>query len=160
MKIRIFTDGACSGNPGPGGWGSLITYPDCNKALSGGKENTTNNEMELTAVVEVLNEVINKSIIDYEIDCIEVNSDSAYVVNAINQKWIWQWQRSDWITTTKGKPVKNCELWKRLLDLFSIFDWLEIKVIFEKVKGHSGNELNEMVDELARKECIKFKKGK
>ena len=115
--------------------------------------------MELTAVVKSLDEALD-DICSKGIDLIEVNSDSAYVVNAINQGWIKQWEGSGWITTTKGKPVKNCKLWKRLVELLSVYEWLNIPVIFVKVKGHSGNELNEMVDELARKECIKFKKGK
>lgn len=156
MKVRIFTDGACSGNPGPGGWGALFAFPHNTEKVSGGKRYTTNNEMELTAVVEALKIYIDNHVL-MEMDEIEINSDSAYVVNAINQGWIKQWQKTNWITTTKGKPVRNCELWKKLVDLFSDLEWLNVKVTFIKVKGHSGNEFNELVDELAREEILKIK---
>lgn len=156
MKLRIFTDGACSGNPGPGGWGAVFAFPESIKKISGGKANTTNNEMELLAVVRSLEHYIAQLVLQ-EVDEIEINSDSAYVVNAINQKWIDQWKASGWKTTTKGNDVKNYKLWKRLLNAFDILEWLGIRINFIKVRGHSGNELNEMVDKIAREEVIKIK---
>lgn len=156
MKLRVFTDGACSGNPGPGGWGAVYAFPKGIKKVSGGKVNTTNNEMELLAVVRSLEHYIAQLVL-CEVDEIEINSDSAYVVNAINQKWIEQWKASGWKTTNKGNDVKNYKLWKRLLNAFDILDWLGIKVNFIKVRGHSGNELNEMVDKIAKEEVSKIK---
>lgn len=154
MKVRIFTDGACSGNPGPGGWAAAYASYNGIDKISGGKDLTTNNEMELTAVVEALELYLDKYILDIS-DMIEIHSDSAYVVNAINQCWINQWKANNWITTTKGKPVKNCELWKKLDDLISSLNWCNVVVRFVKVKGHSGNELNEMVDQMAKEEVNK-----
>lgn len=154
MKVRIFTDGACSGNPGPGGWAAAYASHNSIKKMSGGKDLTTNNEMELTAVVEALENYLNNYILD-EAEVIEIHSDSAYVVNAINQNWINQWKGNGWITTTKGKPVKNCDLWKRLDSVISDLEWCKIVVKFIKVKGHSGNELNEMVDQMAKEEVNK-----
>ena len=154
MKVRIFTDGACSGNPGPGGWAAAIASEKGIDKISGGKELTTNNEMELSAVVEALELYIDKYIANV-VDIIEIHSDSAYVVNAINQEWINQWKANKWITTTKGKPVKNCELWKRLDSVISDLNWCRVVVKFVKVKGHSGNELNEMVDQVAKEEVNK-----
>lgn len=154
MKVRIFTDGACSGNPGPGGWSAVYASSNGINKLSGGKDITTNNEMELTAVVEALENYLDKYILD-DVGIVEIHSDSAYVVNAINQDWISQWKGNGWITTTKGKPVKNCELWKRLDSVISDLEWCKVVVKFIKVKGHSGNELNEMVDQMAKEEINK-----
>lgn len=158
MKVRIFTDGACSGNPGPGGWSAAYASENGISKIHGGKDLTTNNEMELTAVVESLEYYLDNYILN-NVDIIEIHSDSAYVVNAINQDWITQWKGNNWITTTKGKPVKNCELWKRLDSVMSDLEWCEIVVKFVKVKGHSGNELNEMVDQMAKEEINK-RRGK
>ena len=136
-KVTIYTDGACSGNPGPGGWGAILMYKDQKKEISGGEKNTTNNIMEITAVIKGL-ELL-------KFPC-EVNlySDSAYVVNAFSQGWIYNWLKNDWKTADKS-PVKNKELWVKLYNLTKTH-----KVNFIKVKGHSDNEYNNRCDELAR----------
>ena len=136
-KIVIYTDGACSGNPGPGGWGAVLIYKDNKKEISGGSKNTTNNIMELTAVIEALKQL------KYPCE-VDLHSDSAYVVNCFNQGWIYNWQKNNWKTASK-EPVKNKEIWQELYDLTKIH-----KVKFFKVKGHSDNELNNRCDELAR----------
>lgn len=136
-KVIIYTDGACSGNPGPGGWGSILMYKGNKKEISGGLKNTTNNVMELTAVLEALKQL--------KFPCeVEVYSDSAYVVNAFNQKWIYGWIKNDWKNSSK-EPVKNKELWQELYELTKIHN-----ITFIKVKGHSDNEYNNRCDELAR----------
>ena len=136
-KVTIYTDGACSGNPGPGGWGAILMYQGNKKEISGGKKNTTNNEMELTAVIEALKML--------KFPCqVDLYSDSAYVVNAFLQNWIGNWVKNNWRTSSK-EPVKNQELWKELYKLTKIH-----QVKFIKVKGHSDNEFNNRCDELAR----------
>lgn len=136
-KVIIYTDGACSGNPGPGGWGSILMYKGNKKEISGGLKNTTNNVMELTAVLEALKQL--------KFPCeVEVYSDSAYVVNAFNQKWIYGWIKNDWKNSSK-EPVKNKELWQELYELTKIHN-----ITFIKVKGHADNEYNNRCDELAR----------
>lgn len=136
-KVIIYTDGACSGNPGPGGWGTVLMYKDVKKEISGGDKNTTNNIMELTAVVQGLKML--------KFPCeVELYSDSAYIVNAFNQGWIYNWKKKNW-KTADGKEVKNKEIWQELYDLTKIH-----KVTFLKVKGHSDNEYNNICDELAR----------
>ena len=137
-EVTIYTDGACSGNPGPGGWGAILMYKDNKKEISGGKKDTTNNVMELTAVIEAL------KLLKYPCR-VELYSDSAYVVNAFLQHWILGWQRNNWKTSDK-KDVKNKELWQELVSLTQIHS-----VTFHKVKGHSDNEYNNRCDELARK---------
>lgn len=142
-EITIYTDGACSGNPGPGGWGSILMYKDNKKEISGGKENTTNNVMELTAVIEGLKLL--------KFPCkVKLYSDSAYVVNAFNQKWIFGWLKNGWKNASK-EPVKNKELWEELYNLTKIHE-----VEFIKVKGHSDNEYNNRCDELAREAIQKI----
>lgn len=136
-KVIIYTDGACSGNPGPGGWGSILMYKDNKKEIFGGKANTTNNVMELTAVIEAL------KLLKYPCE-VEIYSDSAYVVNAFNQGWIYNWIKNKWMTSGKG-PVKNKEIWQELYSLTQ-----KHKVKFIKVKGHSDNEFNNRCDEMAR----------
>ena len=136
-KVTIYTDGACSGNPGKGGWGSILIYGDVVKELSGGEDNTTNNRMALKAVIEALQAL--KSPCD-----VEIYSDSAYVVNAFTQKWIDNWIKNNWKTADK-KSVKNVDLWQELLVLIKTHN-----VTFKKVKGHSDNELNERCDKLAK----------
>lgn len=136
-KVIIYTDGACSGNPGPGGWGSILMYKENKKEISGGLENTTNNVMELTAVIEAL------KLLKFPCE-VEVYSDSAYVVNAFNQKWIYGWLKNGWKSSSK-EPVKNKELWQELYELTKIH-----KITFIKVKGHADNEYNNRCDELAR----------
>ena len=138
-KVIIYTDGACSGNPGPGGWGAVLMFKDIKKEISGHAKDTTNNIMELTAVIEAL------KILKYTC-VVDLYSDSAYVVNAFNQKWIYGWIKNGWKNSSK-EPVKNKELWQELYDLTK-----QHEVTFIKVKGHSNNEFNNRCDELARNE--------
>ena len=142
-EITIYTDGACSGNPGPGGWGAILMFGDTKKEISGGLDNTTNNVMELTAVIESLKILKRPCKVD-------LYSDSAYVVNAFLQKWIYGWIKKNW-KTAGNDPVKNKELWQELYVLTKIHD-----VTFHKVKGHADNEFNNRCDELARMERDKF----
>ena len=142
-KVLIWTDGACSYNPGPGGWAAILRYGKAEKELSGGEALTTNNVMELTAVVESLKALKEK--------CkVELHSDSAYVVNAVEQGWLRNWKINGFRTADK-KPVKNRELWEELDALLSLHD-----VKFVKVKGHADDEYNNRCDALARKEVGKF----
>ena len=136
-EVTIYTDGACSGNPGPGGWGAILMYKETKKEISGGQKSTTNNVMELTAVIEAL------KLLKYPCK-VNLYSDSAYVVNAFLQKLIINWQKNNWKTADK-KDVKNKELWQELLDLTNTHS-----VKFIKVKGHADNEFNNRCDELAR----------
>ena len=136
-EITIYTDGACSGNPGPGGWGAILMYKNAKKEISGGMKNTTNNIMEITAVLEAL------KCLKVESD-VQVYSDSAYVVNAFKQGWIYNWIKKGW-KTASGENVKNKELWQELYELTK-----KHKVEFIKVKGHSDNEYNNRCDEMAR----------
>lgn len=141
--VTIYTDGACSGNPGPGGWGAILMAGGKKKELSGGEAHTTNNRMELMAVIKSL-EALNRP-------ChADIYSDSAYVVNAFNQNWIANWQRNNWKNSAKA-PVANVDLWQKLLELTSTHD-----VVFHKVKGHADNEFNNRCDELAVSESSKF----
>lgn len=136
-KVTIYTDGACSGNPGPGGWGAILMYNGNKKELSGGNKDTTNNIMEITAVLEALKAL--------KFPCeVDLYSDSAYVVNSFNQGWIYNWLKKGW-KTASGEPVKNKELWEELYNLTQTH-----KVTFHKVKGHADNEFNNRCDELAR----------
>ena len=128
---------------GPGGWGAVLMYNDNKKEISGYNENTTNNIMEITAVIEAL------KLLKYECE-VEVYSDSAYVVNAFKQKWIDNWKRNNWKTSNKDN-VKNKELWQELDKLVNFH-----KVKFIKVKGHADNEWNNRCDELATGEIRKF----
>ena len=141
-KVTIYTDGACSGNPGPGGWAAILMYKGIEKEISGGEKNTTNNIMELTAAVRGL------QLLKYPCE-VQLYSDSAYVVNAFRQKWIDNWKKNNWKTASK-EPVKNKELWQELDKLTQIH-----QVKFHKVKGHSDNEFNNRCDELARGEIQK-----
>ncbi len=135
-KIRIYTDGACRGNPGPGGWGAVLMHGDKVKKLYGGDHETTNNRMELTAVIKAL-------------EClkgnkwsVEITSDSKYVLQGITE-WIEGWKRKGWRNASK-KPVMNVDLWQRLDELVQPFD-----ITWHWVKGHSGHPENEMADQLA-----------
>ena len=141
-KVTIYTDGACSGNPGPGGWGAILMCQGKKKEIAGGCTNTTNNIMEITAVIEALR------LLKYACE-VDLYSDSAYVVNAFRQKWIDNWKKNNWKTASK-EPVKNKELWQELDKLTQIH-----QVKFHKVKGHSDNEFNNRCDELARGEIQK-----
>ena len=136
-EVIIYTDGACSGNPGPGGWGSILMMGENKKEISGGKKDTTNNVMELTAVIEALKLLKRPCKVD-------LYSDSAYVVNAFLQNWIWGWIKNGWKNSSK-EEVKNKELWQELLSLTQTHN-----VTFHKVKGHADNEFNNRCDELAR----------
>lgn len=136
-KVTIYTDGACSGNPGPGGWGALLMYNGIKKEISGGSKNTTNNIMELTAVIEGL------KLLKYPCE-VDLYSDSSYVVNAFLQGWIYNWIKKGW-KTAGGDEVKNKEIWQELYALTKTH-----KVNFIKVKGHADNEFNNRCDELAR----------
>ena len=136
-QINIYTDGACSGNPGPGGWGAILEYKGLKKELSGGEKSTTNNRMELTAVIKGLGML--KEPCD-----VTVYSDSQYCVDAFLQGWVYGWQRNGWRTSGKDEG-KNVDLWQALLAAMKPHN-----VTFVKVKGHSDNEHNNRCDELAR----------
>ncbi|MCI8352906.1 MAG: ribonuclease HI [Clostridia bacterium] len=136
-EVIIYTDGACSGNPGPGGWGSVLMYKGNTKEISGALKDTTNNVMELTAVIEAL------KLLKFKCK-VKLYSDSAYVVNAFNQKWIYGWMKNGWKNSNK-EPVKNKELWEELYSLTKLHN-----VEFIKVKGHADNIYNNRCDEMAR----------
>ncbi len=146
-NITLYTDGACSGNPGAGGWACVLIFNDNKKEMSGGESLTTNNKMELMAVInglKALKEPCN----------VEIFSDTAYVVNAFLNDWIGNWIKNGWKTSNK-KEVLNQELWKELIQLSRIHN-----IHWNKVKGHSDNELNNRCDELARNEVEKILKNK
>lgn len=135
-KVQIYTDGACSGNPGPGGWGAVLRYGAQEKELSGGEVDTTNNRMELTAVIEALSAL--------KEPCeVELTSDSRYVVDAVEKGWLRGWQNKNW-RKAGGDPVLNVDLWQRLLPLLS-----KHKVKFLWIRGHTGHPENERCDQLA-----------
>lgn len=138
MTTTIYTDGACSGNPGAGGWAAILIHGNHTKRISGAEEETTNNRMELLAVINALSLLKIKS-------KVLLYSDSAYVVNAFNQKWIATWLENGWRTSGR-KPVQNKDLWLQLLSLTK-----KHSVKFIKVKGHADNQYNNECDELARK---------
>ncbi|KWT64366.1 Ribonuclease HI [Hyphomicrobium sulfonivorans] len=144
--VIIYTDGACSGNPGPGGWGAILTYGETSKEIFGGEAETTNNRMELMAAISSLEALKRPS-------QVELHTDSAYVKNGITA-WIHGWKRNGWRTADK-KPVKNADLWQRLDEARRIheIDW-------RWVKGHAGDPMNERADELARLGMEDFKPGK
>ena len=136
-EVTIYTDGACSGNPGPGGYGAILIFGENRKEISGGKESTTNNVMELSAVIEAL-KLLKRP-------CkVQLYSDSAYVVNAFLQHWIDGWLKNNWKNSNK-EEVKNKELWQELINLTKVHD-----VTFNKVKGHSDNELNNRCDAIKK----------
>ena len=145
-RIEIFTDGACSGNPGAGGWGVILRYKDLEKEMSGGEAETTNNRMELQAVIEglkALKEPCN----------ITLYTDSRYVMDGI-EKWIYSWKKNGWKTANKKSAVKNVELWQELDELRN-----KHEIRFVWVKGHAGHQENERCDELARMAAAEFKKA-
>lgn len=142
-KIEIYTDGACSYNPGPGGWAAILLYGDAKKEISGGEKDTTNNRMEMLAVINGLESL--KEACD-----VKIYTDSAYIANAFNQAWLEKWQKNGW-KTAKKDSVENQDLWKRLLTLTGFHD-----VAFIKVKGHSDNVFNNECDVLARAEVVKI----
>ncbi|AOQ24671.1 Ribonuclease H [Moorella thermoacetica] len=136
-EVTIYTDGACSGNPGPGGWAVILNYKGHMKELSGGAASTTNQRMELTAAIEGLKAL-------KEPCRVKLFSDSAYLVNAFNQGWLEKWKKNGWMTSKK-KPVENQDLWQQLVGLVEVHE-----MEFIKVAGHSDNELNNRCDKLAK----------
>ena len=144
-KVEIFTDGACRGNPGPGGWGVLMRYNGTEKTIAGAEAKTTNNRMEMTAVIKALS-ALNRSC------AIEITTDSQYVKNGITQ-WIKQWKQRGWRTASR-EPVKNQDLWQAMDKLVSEHD-----VTWHWVKGHSGHEENERADQLANEAIDKMLAG-
>ncbi|PKM79387.1 MAG: ribonuclease HI [Firmicutes bacterium HGW-Firmicutes-13] len=143
-EVEIYTDGACSGNPGPGGWAAVLMHGEKKKEISGGAGQTTNQRMEMKAAVEALKAL--------KYSCkVNLYSDSAYLVNAFNQGWLEKWLKNGWITSQK-KPVENRNLWEELLILAGKHD-----INFIKVKGHTDNKYNNRCDELAREEIKKIK---
>lgn len=155
MRIRIYTDGACSENPGPGGWAVVFNTASKCRTISGSEKNTTNNRMELKAVIEAFKKIAYKGRPGVQYD---IYSDSAYVVNTINNHWIDAWKKNNW-QTTKREDVKNKDLWEEFDALKTKAEKLGICITLNKVKGHSGNTFNELVDKLARAESIKAKEG-
>jgi ribonuclease HI len=144
--VSIYTDGACSGNPGPGGWGAVLLWKKEERRLHGGEENTTNNRMELKAAIMAL-EALKRP-------CrVMLYSDSAYMINAFTKGWLAKWQVNGWSTAGK-KPVENRELWERLLELAHIH-----QITWHKVKGHSDDVYNAICDDMAKKEAAKYGKS-
>lgn len=140
-SVEIYTDGACSGNPGKGGWGAVLVYGNNEKEISGANADTTNNRMELTAVIEalgVLKEPCN----------VTLTTDSKYVCDAINQQWVYAWKKNGWKKADK-KPALNVDLWEKLLSLLEIHN-----VKFVWVRGHNGHPYNERCDTLAVNEYL------
>lgn len=143
-QVVIYTDGACSGNPGPGGWGVILMYKDQKMELSGYEAHTTNNRMELLAPIQALSRL--------KEPCeVRVYSDSAYLVNAFRQKWLDNWQRRGWLKADK-KPVENRDLWETLLKLCAVH-----AIEWHKVRGHADNPYNNRCDELATGEIRKHR---
>ena len=141
--VEIYTDGACSGNPGPGGWGAILRYKDAEKELSGGEANTTNNRMELTAVIEALALLKEPCVV-------ELYSDSRYVIDGLSKGWAKGWQKRGWIKADK-KPALNPDLWEKLLALTDRHE-----MHYHWVKGHAENERNNRCDQMAVTESKKF----
>jgi ribonuclease HI len=145
-QVVIYTDGACSGNPGPGGWGAILRFGETTKEICGGEAETTNNRMELLAAIEGLNAL--------KVACeVDLYTDSSYVKDGIT-KWIFGWKKKGW-KTADGKPVKNVELWQKLEEARN-----RHKVTLHWVKGHAGHAENERADELARQGMAPFKAGR
>lgn len=143
-EVILYTDGACSGNPGPGGWGTLLIWNGKEKVLSGGHPDSTNNRMEMQAVIEGLKALNRK--------ChVKVHSDSALIINAFTKGWVKNWQKNGWKKADK-KPVENRELWEEMIHYVN-----QHEVSWIKVKGHSDNELNNRVDQLAVEASQRFK---
>lgn len=144
-QVKIYTDGACKGNPGPGGWGAILDYKGKRRELSGGESSTTNNRMELSAVIASLSALTEP--------CeVTLTSDSRYVVDAVEKGWLYGWKKRGW-KKSDNTPALNVDLWEKLLPLLSIH-----KVSFVWIKGHAGHEENERCDELAVQMAEKHKK--
>ena len=135
-QVTIYTDGACSGNPGPGGWGAILIYFDYQKEISGAEPLTTNNRMELTAAIQALNLLKESCQVD-------LFTDSTYLCNGFQKGWVYHWVENSWKTSSK-KPVENKDLWEELLKLNSVH-----KIIFHWIKGHASNPYNNRCDQLA-----------
>lgn len=145
-QVEIFTDGACSGNPGPGGWGAVLRYKGTEKEISGHEKETTNNRMELTAFIKALEML--------KFPCeVTAYSDSKYLCDAVNKGWAEKWQKNKWVKSNK-KPALNTDLWERLLNLLKTHD---VNLIW--VKGHAGHPENERCDKLATGEIEKLKEN-
>ena len=143
-KVTIYTDGACSGNPGPGGWGAVLIYNGNEKELSGAERETTNNRMELFAAISALRAL--------KEPCeVELYSDSAYLCNAINEQWLFDWKQKNWRNASK-KDVKNVDLWEELITLMGLH-----RITFIKVKGHADNAYNNRCDKLATSAILTIK---
>ena len=142
-NVEIFTDGACSGNPGPGGWGAILRYNKIEKEISGGEAQTTNNRMEITAVMEALATL-------KEPCNVTLYSDSQYVCNALTKGWAKKWRANNWMRNNR-EPALNPDLWEKLLDLYEKHN---VKIVW--VKGHAGHPENERCDRLAVAEVKKF----
>jgi ribonuclease HI len=142
-KVTIYTDGACSGNPGPGGYAAILIYNRHEKEISGGEKDTTNNRMELMAAIAGLEALREPCEVD-------LYSDSKYLIDCISKGWAADWRKRGWIKADR-KPALNADLWERLLDLLEIH-----KVSFHWVKGHAENEYNKRCDRLAVAESLKF----
>jgi len=144
MNIKIYTDGACFGNPGPGGWAAIILFENIKKELSGKEKFTTNNRMELTAAIKALEYIYNQEQEQLSLKSIDIYTDSIYLKDGITV-WIDKWEKNNWKTADK-KNVKNIDLWKKLKELvkFNSVEWFW-------VKGHSENPMNELADKLAKK---------
>lgn len=140
-EIEIYTDGACSGNPGKGGWGAVLVYKGNEKQLSGAEMQTTNNRMELTAVIKALEQL-------KEPCKVSLTTDSKYVCDSVTKGWVYSWQKNNWRKADK-KPALNADLWQELLEQLSIHD-----VEFHWVKGHNGHKYNEICDKLAVNEYM------
>ena len=143
--VEIYTDGACSGNPGPGGWGAVLRYNGAEKEISGGEEQTTNNRMELTAVIQALLCLREKCIV-------ELYTDSRYLADALEKGWVYNWRRNGWRKPDK-KPALNVDLWERLLALLETHE-----VRLHWVRGHADNAYNNRCDALAVAESRRFMK--
>ena len=142
--VTIYTDGACSGNPGPGGWGAILLYGEHKKELSGGEAQTTNNSMDLTAVIRAL-ECLKEPCM------VELWSDSKYIIDALEKGWAKGWRAKGWVKSDK-KPALNPDLWEKLLDLTGVH-----QLRCHWVKGHAENEFNNRCDQMAVAESRKFK---
>ena len=138
-RVTIYTDGACSGNPGPGGWAAILMYKTVRREISGNAEQTTNNRMEITAAMKALEALKESCIVD-------IYTDSAYLHDTFQKHWIDNWVKRGWLKADK-KPVENRDLWERMLVLVN-----KHSVTWHKVKGHAENEFNNRCDELARSE--------
>ena len=144
MEVKIYTDGACTGNPGPGGWAAIIINQDEKKEISGGEKLTTNNRMELTAAIKALEYFDDQNKQQLNLENIVIFTDSTYVKDGIT-KWINNWEKNNWKTSDK-KNVKNTDLWRKLKDLTK-----SKNISWQWVKGHSNNSMNDLADKLAKK---------